>query len=142
MLYKFMLSKYVLYTCLFLLLLLKTKYHNILKSYTGLCWVDALGSSGSFPELVFNVGRRAWWIQVLLSGAFLLSYPQSPPLPPQPSSPLFPSLSYNLPFPFHHYSTSFLPAPLRTPMATVTNQSGENHDNHLILPWTWSQAQS
>lgn len=123
-------------------ILLKNKYHNILKSYTLLCWVDALGYSGSFPELVINVGRRVWWLQVLLSGAFLLSYHQSPPLLTQPSSPLFPLLFYNLPFPFNHYSTPFPLALSRTRMVTMANQGGENHDNHLILPLTRSQAQS
>lgn len=73
----------MLYTCLFVVVVknqisqYSEKLHTIVLGWS-------LGSSGSFPELVFNVGRRAWWLQVLLSGALptlsLLLFFLNPPL--------------------------------------------------------------
>lgn len=95
--------------------LLKTNSHKIQKSYMLWSWVNALGLSGTFPELVFKSREKS-------SGAFrsfFLIFPflatnQSPSLPTQPFSPLSPIFSFPIisPFPFYHYPISFLVFPL------------------------------
>lgn len=78
-------------------------------------WGEERGGSRSFFLVLFFLAT----ISPLL---FLLN-------PPLLSSLCSSTISH-----FHSTITSFLPAPPRTRMATVTNQGGENHDNHLILP--------
>ena len=73
--------------------LLKTNSHKILKSYTLLSWVNALGLYGTFPESVFKSGEKNW---VTFKSSFLilsfLATNQLPSLPTQSFSPLSPYL--------------------------------------------------
>lgn len=82
--------------------------YKILKSYTLLSWVNALGLTGTFPESVFKSGEKSW---VAFRSFFLmLSFSATN----QPSSlpPLFPFFSFRITSHCHSTITPFPSFPL------------------------------